>query len=388
MTRRSKGSLFASGGFASLLLALAAFPLQDALALGPGMKTPDVTASKWYFKDSSPSQAGQGGADVVIVFDAGDPSSFAFLRMLEALRDSLPASQLASVQAVARNTPAQMDEFFKANGPVRLPVAADSDGFSTYREFCDAEPVLPIAFVALPGGALAWSGHPAGVESVIKKIAEKTFDIDKQKRIAVMRTELQTALQGGFGEVVHKNADRILALDPGDMIAIQAKLFVFENQAKPREAKDFLLALKAKAPGDPEIRLLLLNYLVRAGDLDAFKAETALCYEDFKGNAAFLPKLCSFLMDNAPFGTLPLEIVLASAKANLDSLTPNASQEGRAFAYELFAKANYFSGSLSLAVEWQAKACELRKGGPYEVPAAQLLDYYRQARKTQVPAAN
>jgi len=372
-----------AAGLTAFLAAIAFAETPEALALSPGMKTPDIHASKWHFKDSQPAQdqaQPKTGVDVVVVFDAIDPGSGELLRMLEALRDVFPAGQLASVKAVARNTQSQLEELLKRNGDFKLPIAVDTEKFDTAREFCDMEPVLPMAFVSFPDGALAWSGGPTGLESVVRQIASKTFDLDKQKRIAPLRTELQTALRGGLGAVALKNADRILSLDPSDMMAIQAKLFVFDSQGHPEEAKPFLLNLKAQAPKDQEIRLLLLGFLIRAGDLEAFKAEAVSAREDLKGDARFASKLCAFLLDSSPFGALPLELAISCAKEGLDALSPESSKDSKAFAYELYAKASYYSGKLDVASDFQAKAVELRKGGPYETPAKQLLDYYKKAR--------
>lgn len=367
----------------AILTAAAAFAQFSCFALEPGRRIPDIHVEKWYFEDApkpetpaSDDRAGRRRLDVIMIFEANAPGSFAFLKLLESVKASNPA-QTRDIKAIARNNSKQLDEFFARNGQLSFPVGSDTSNSATYKDFCDTESILPMAFVVYEDGTLAWSGHPTGIEAVMKRIDEGSFDASSQRKISILRGELQTALQSGLGAVVLKNADRILALDPGDMIAIQAKLFIYENQGRFKEARDFLTESCVKCPADPEIRLTYLGLLLRAGDMDAYKADTAKCFADFKGKTSFLPKFASFIMDNSPFGEMPVNLALESAKSYMASLDDNSPKDTRAYANELLARANYYSCRQFDAIGFQSKALELRKGGPYEVPAAKLLDFYK-----------
>ena len=350
----------------------------SSYALEPGRRVPDIHVDKWYSSDSQKdvSKKSDKAVDVVMIFDANDPSALAFLKMLESIQNSMP-SQIKSVKAIAKNSPRQLEELLSHSGQLSYPVGTDTSNFITFKEYCDTESMLPLAFVVLPDGALAWSGHPTGIESVIKRIDNGTFDIDSQRRISALRIELQTALRSGLGAVVLKNADRILAIDPSDMISVQAKLFVFEGQSKFKEAGEFLSDAVAKNPKELELRLVYLNFLVRVGDMDTYKSETAKCFESFKDNPSALSKFCAFVMENSPFGNMPVALAREAAKIYADSLGDSNTKETKAFAYELQAQASYYSGDLPAAIEFQVKSTELRKGGPYEAPASKILDFYK-----------
>ena len=366
----------------AILAATFAFAPFSGLSLEPGRRIPSIHVEKWYFEDSpKPAKdetkaAAMRQLDIIMVFDSTAPDSFAFLKLLESLRTANP-SQIRELKAVARNSSKQLDELFAKNGSLSFPVGADTSNLATFKEFCETESILPMAFVVYEDGTLAWTGHPTGIESVMKRINDGSFSAESQRKISVLRGELQAALHSGLGAVVLKNADRILTIDPSDMIAIQAKLFVFESQGRFKDARDFLTDASAKAPKDSEIRLVQLGIIARAGDMDAFRHEASKCQEDFKDNPAFLSKLSSFIMDNSPFGEMPVALALEAAKGYAASLNANSPRDAQAYADELLAKASYYSCKKSDAVDFQAKALELRKGGPYEAPASKLLEFYK-----------
>jgi len=349
-----------------------------AFALDPGRRAPEIIVDKWLSKDAPQELKAKDPVDVVMIFDAAAPGAFAFLKMLESVREA-DSGNIRNITAIARNPASVVEELLARNGELSIQVGVDTTDYVTFKSYCDTESVLPMAFVLFKNGTVAWSGHPTGVASVAKRIADDTFSVESQRRISILRSELQTSLQSGLGAVVQRNAERILELDPGDMIAVQAKLFIFESDGKYKEAIEFLSKACQKSPKDQELRLAFLSLLIRSGELDAFKAETLKCQKDFKDSYVFQGRLCSFLLESSPFGLLPLDIALAAADAYAAGLNSSATKDKQALSFELRARTSYCAGRMASAVDFQAKASALRKGGPFEAPAAKLLDFYKQA---------
>ncbi len=369
--------------FAFSAAALFGAAFQSA-ALAPGDKAPSLHVEKWFdggAKAPAPASYRTPPYDVVMLFDPAEPGAYAFLSLLDAVRDANP-ERVREIKAVAKGEVKSLGEFLSRNPALSFPVGVDSEDGATFKLYCDTDSILPLAFVFKADGSLAWAGHPTGIESVVKRLDDGSFSVSTQRKITALRTELQTALRSGLGAVILKNADRILSIDPGDMIAIQAKLFVYEGQGALTEAREFLEKTLKLRPDDFEIRLVYLGLLARSGELEAFKGESLKSFDAVKGSLSRLGRLAAFLLETSPFGALPVAATLDAAKRNLEAIPADAAPSKRAVAYEILARASYESCRVDEAVTNQTKAVELRKGGPYEKAALQLLDFYKGVKRS------
>ena len=69
----------------------------SSYALEPGRRVPDIHVDKWYSSDSQKdvSKKSDKAVDVVMIFDANDPSALAFLKMLESIQTPCPPKSRA-----------------------------------------------------------------------------------------------------------------------------------------------------------------------------------------------------------------------------------------------------------------------------------------------------
>ncbi len=352
-------------------------------AIEPGARLPEIKVAKWISPAEAPAARTQDGPQlsILMLFDASSPDAAAFIQLLESLSARhAPSGTLASVRAVAKSASAELDSFASANGPFAIPVAAD-DNMKTFKAFSELETLLPYAVVADKGGRVLWSGHPTEIDSVIARMSDGSFSVESQRKISALRKELQFAIKAGLPEVVSNVSDKILAISPRDTIAIQAKLFAFENQGRNADAASFLAKACAANPKDDELRLQLLGLHLRQDNIAACNAAADKYAEDFKDSPEALLRLAAFLLDNSPFGSLPLELTLSSARAAVDGLKAGAAADKKAGAFETLAKALYYAGAIDHAILWQSKVCELRKGGRFEPPSKRVLEYYQRSEK-------
>lgn len=312
--------------------------------------------------------------EIFVFFDALSPDAVPCLQMLDALPDLFPGSgKTFRVLAVARNRKAALAGLCAKIDPEFLSLYAENEKGEVFREFASGDVLIPFAAVA-KDGKLLWKGAPSDLEGVLSRILAGKFSLSAQIRIELLRKELQSAVQAGLPEVILHSADAILAVDPADKTAIQAKLYVYDGRGDDKHSCDFLLERCAKTPGDPVLRLMLLNSLIFSGVRGAFRHQLVQSLSDFKANPEILARLLAFSLENAPLGWLPLKEIRPAA-AKLATAAVKKEKSGRkAAAYcGILAHLEYLSLNIDAAICWQELAGKYRVSPDAKV----LLEYYR-----------
>ena len=249
---------------------------------------------------------------VFLFFDPALPGAKAVLRMVDSIYEQAlenktkPASFYAiSRMGKTRTAALELSKF-------RMPVYGDDKG-DVYPEFAGTEVVIPFVIVA-DEGKIVWKGVPQELENVIRDLQSGKFSFDSQLKVEIMHKDLQNAIQTGLSSVILAHADKILALRPDDQIAIQAKLFVFESTGRVRENLAAVQSIAAKVKDNADVRLLLLGYYERTGEMEKFSEGLKAAFKDFSGSPTALSRLLAYSFEQAPFGWIPVrEIVDAAA---------------------------------------------------------------------------
>ena len=352
---------------ALIAAAAAALPLNGIEADQP---MPAIDAAKWY---AAPAAIPAKGLAAVVLLDIASDNAVNTLRMLENLSAELPDVRFA---AIAINPVKTTDAVVRDNGPFQIPLAADNN-LKSRNLFAETESLFPYAVLARDGKA-AWSGHPTELESVIRKVADGSFSISRQKRIEAIRQELQMAIQAGLPEVVSASADKILRIAPDDRIAIQAKLFAFNARGKMADAVKFIQEICEKNPKDAKLRMMQLDLLLNRGDTSAYRQAVEKAFRDFETSPDnSLVFLCAYALENSPYGVLNPALTLSCAGKAYDKVK-NLKTPLAAVAHETLARIHAETGNPEKAVALQEAALAIRKGTHLEQAAANRLRYYKE----------
>ena len=351
------------------LLGAAIFTALPLPAIDADQAMPAIDAAKWYTHSMSlPAK----GLAAVVLLDITSDDAVNTLRMLENLDTELPDVKFA---AVAINPVKTTDAVVRDNGPFQIPLAADNN-LKSRNLFAETESLFPYAVLA-KDGKVAWSGHPTELESVIRKVADGSFSVSKQKQIEAIRQELQMAIQAGLPEVVSNSADKILEIAPDDRIAIQAKLFAFNARGKMPDAVKFIQEICDKNPKDAKLRMMQLDILLNQGDTSAYRQAVEKAFGDFEDSSDnSLVFLCAYAQENSPYGVLDPAIMLSCAGKAHDKVK-NLQTPLAAVARETLARIHAETGNPEKAIALQEEALAIRKGTHLEQAAASRLDYYK-----------
>ena len=314
---------------------------------------------------------------VFLFFDPALPGAKDVLRMVDSIYEqslenkAKPASFYAiSRMGKARTAALELSKF-------RMPVYGDDKG-DVYPEFAGTEVVIPFVIVA-DDGKIVWKGVPQELENVIRDIQTGKFSFDSQLKLEILHKDLQNAIQTGLSSVILSNADKILALRPDDQIAIQAKLFVFESTGRVRENLAAVQSIASKVKDNVDVRLLLLGYYERTGEMDKFSAGLKDAFKDFAASPTALSRLLAYAFEQAPFGWVPVQDVVSAAAAVKKAFAgTGGSSEG--FSCEFSARAAYLALDIDTAIADQTRAVSLFAGTEFLAEAKQTLAFYQSVK--------
>ena len=364
---------FYSAVLAGLLLASAA--VLSAAEVG-GIVTPAKDLGKLSLVTGTVPKT-ETSLQVFLFFDPALPGAKDVLRMVDSIYEQAlenkakPASFYAiSRMGKTRTAALELSKF-------RMPVYGDDKG-EVYPEFAGTEVVIPFVIVA-DDGKIVWKGVPQELENVIRDVQSGKFGFDSQLKIEILHKDLQNAIQTGLPSVILATADKVLALRPDDQIAIQAKLFVYESTGRVRENNAAVQAIAAKVKDNADVRLLLLGYYERTGEMEKFSAELKSAFKDFSASPTALSRLLAYSFEQAPFGWLPVQDVVNAAAA-VKKAYAGTGGTTEAFSCEFSARAAYLALDIDAAIADQTRAVDLFNGTEFLPEAKQALAFYQSVK--------
>ena len=250
--------------------------------------------------------------EVIMFFDMTARDSVPYIMMLENLKRNLaelPRNEQAEIFALSRGIRSSVKSLMEQN-EITLPVHVDSRRV-LFNDYAADELVLPFALIAKEGKVL-WKGSPIDLENILNLMRTGKFNPDIQLKVSRLRKEMQMAVQASLPDVILRCANEILKVQPGDSLAIQAKLFVFENSNRFPAALAFTRQNAQANPNDVNQTLLYLTYLQRAGNRTLFAQVLENAVKQFSKSPESLFRLLTFSVNGTvPFSWLPLKSVKA-----------------------------------------------------------------------------
>ncbi len=235
---------------------------------------------------------------------------------------------------------------------------------------------MPVAWV-ISKGRLQWKGNPAELPTVIQRLQSGHFSRSSQQQISYALRDLQKAVQSGLPDVIMNAANRILAIQDGDLTAVQAKLFVYNNSGKTKEALLFLQEQIKRCPDLTQLKFFALDAAVRAGDKKAWQQILLDACQNVTQKYRAGARIFFYAVSNAPHGWLPYPQIRQIADELQKALPADYPQAFKASVMEFSARVSYLGADVEQAEKLQKAACELRQNTPYEKQAEELLQYYQ-----------
>lgn len=265
---------------------------------------------------------------------------------------------------------ADVEPFVKKMGDKMVYTVAFDEQGQTSKAWMEAsgQEGIPTSFIVNQEGRIAWIGHPmAGLDEVLAKVVDKSFDLDKAaadakkasaaaaaeaKRMAEIESKLrplmgevrQNMQSGDYAKVV-ESLDKVIAIDP------------------------VLLARH----GYSKFNIML----VKLKDYDgAYKYGSELVSGPAKDNAEVLNAVSWLILDQS--GLERRDFPLAKrAAARANELTAGKDPA----IMDTYARALFDSGETEKAIQLQTKAVELAPEGEMKDELKERLDEYQKKVK-------
>ena len=320
--------------------------------------------------------------EVIMFFDMAARDSVPYIMMLENLKRNLaelPRNEQAEIFALSRGIRSSVKSVMEQN-EITLPIHVDPRR-ALFNEYASDELVLPFALIAKDGKVL-WKGSPIDLENILNLMRTGKFNPDIQLKVARLRKEMQMAVQASLPDVILRCANEILKMQPGDSLAIQAKLFVFENSNRFPAALAFTRQNAQANPNDVNQTLLYLTYLQRAGNRPLFAQALENAVQQFRKSPESLFRLLTFSVNGTvPFSWLPLNAIKALPDMIRNDFNKQSVERRCAF-HQYEAAVYYGLCDIRNAVRCQKQALDLASSRKKSEVRRQL-EFYQDVQRLQ-----
>ena len=344
-----------------------------------GQAAPELTITKWIKNGPVSLKDGKGKNIYVVEFWATwCPPCRKSIPHLSKLQKEYKDKGLVVV-GITNEDPAVVEPFVKEQADMNYNVGVDTAG-NTYNAYMEGRSAIPQAFIIDKNGVVVWNGHPMEMDSVLKKVIEGTFDMEKGEKVSDLQAKMMDALKVRDMESGLTYAKDILQLSPDDEQAMQVVLYIYTESKKWQEALDFLNKLIAMHPKESMPYMVAFQILNELDDHDNIKKLAGSYIKQFWDDAPALNALAMFLLDQLNFGTEPLKEALDAAERAVE-ITKASDKMALADYTDTLARCYYAVGRIDKAVEAEKKAVELLKGSEGEQYLIDKLKFYNDALK-------
>ena len=138
-------------------------------------------------------------------------------------------------------------------------------------------------------------------------------------------------------------------------------------------------AIAANVKDNVDVRLLLLGYYERTGEMEKFSEGLSTAFRDFAASPTAQSRLLAYAFEQAPFGWLPVRDVV-SAAASVKKAYAGTGGTSEAFSCEFSARAAYVALDIDAAIVDQTRAVSLFAGTEFLSEAKKTLAFYQDVK--------
>lgn len=371
--------------FFSLSVLLFSVFMNASAGLKPGNKAPELEVSKWLKNGpvqlAKPQEVAHDIYYAVVFWGTWSPLSVEFFPQLSYFQEKYEKNGLILV-AVSKEREQQISAFLdkQKNMKFNFNVAVD-DGGKTFVGYLDSAVILPKVFIIDGKQKILWEGELFDFEGVMDNIVKGKFDIDDQKKITILRKELQNAIQSCVDTSICSIAEKIFAIDLRNNMAFRSCLFYYEKNNKYPDAITFI---DERIKKDPEYTLLYFTKLElmvrgRASTPEDYNKWVDLIMKKYSRNPDILNDVSWFAMESIPFGYINPELPFKAAEMAVAQIDAQTEKRKISLYNSTYARACYTIGLPDKAVFYQTAACKDLTDPVESAKAAILLDYYKKA---------
>lgn len=349
-----------------------------SFCLEPGANAPELQVEKWMKGGPVTIREGKDKNIYIIEFWATwcAPCEISMPLLSSLQREN--ANNGVIVASISSEKETVIADFLSKHPEITHAVGMDIEG-KTYAAYMANDCAIPMTFIIGKDGKLLWKGHPMEVSRVLAAILDNTFDLAKEKKIALLRTELQNAMHTQNDEEIRKNASDILELAPFDELALRMMLFQFENKNELDKALEFLETHQKKNGIKLQTSILKLGLMAQTGkDRNEIRKEAKKAIESFNKDIKALNALALFIVDELPFGKQPLDIALEASNNSIKLLPEDAKNSQRAACHSTLARVLYSIGQIESAAIEQEKCVKLAKDELETKKFSEILNFYKE----------
>ncbi len=290
---------------------------------------------------------------------------------------------------ISKENPIRLKRFFKKYPKLDLNFAVDYQA-ETYDRFMVGTKGVPMFFVINSKGVLLWKGPPYELDRVLKRILAGTFDIETQKIIEKERETLRHIAQTFDTEKETKYAEKILAIDPTDEVALNIIVKNFIRDGEFKKALDTVEEAR-KNVGDSKYlqrTLFLIEFdIIQRMELKAAKEQlralTKNYFQVFKDYPKNVVELSIIIQKNTPLEIIPVDLLLKSTLRAFEIMIKNKSQNKIQLGQCLQSLARlYFTvGLIDKSIRTQKEAVKLIADEESKQTAVLNNDFYSEMKK-------
>lgn len=358
--------------------------LNASAGLKPGNKAPELDVSKWLKNGpvqlEKPQNVSHDIYYAIVFWGTWSPLSVEFFPQFSYFQEKYEKNGLMLV-AISKEKEQQVIDFLDKQKNINFSVGVDNGG-KTFVGYLDSATILPKVFIVDAKQKILWTGDLFDFESVMDSIVSGRFDLDDQKKITILRKELQNAIQMCVDTSICSIAEKIFAIDPRNNMAFRSCLFYYEKNNKYPDAITFM---DERIKKDPEYTMLYFTKLElmvrgRVSKPEDYNKWVEAIITKYEKNPDVLNDVAWFAMESIPFGYINPEIPFKAAEKTLALIDSKTEKRKVSLYNSTYARACYVAGLMDKAVTYQGLACKDLTEDPKEAAkAAILLDFYKKA---------
>lgn len=366
-------------------LFITSFPLK---ALETGQRVSEFKGLEFLKGDEVKIFNSEGKVDNILVvelwapWDKGSTLSF---KLLSALQKEFSKDDVIFI-GISKDDIMIINKCLKIyDKDISFSIAHDPKG-KNIDDLTGADPRIPLVFVIGKSGKILWRGHPLELKTVLKKVLQGTFDLNKQIKLSKLQNKLQSFLQIEDIPNAIATAEKMLRVDPGNDIAMRVKLFEYESTKDFKKALMFIDQQINEHPKTATLYFIKINLMKKNNLPPSTMHETfQTIFNTFKDDHAALNQLAVVAIKDMEFGDAPLKVALEASKKSIELLINSKEDNIAELALYLSTKAQlyYMIGSLNKAIEIQKRVIKLQMRDDSEPYSQKILQYYLDALTLQ-----
>ncbi len=310
---------------------------------------------------------------VLVFLNTRSPACRAALPLLTRLAGEFAADGVEFI-AITADPEEQSRQLLRDFPDFKLPFAREAKPTNTAR-YMAGSLIFPKAFVIAPNRRIIWDGEVIDLESMLTAYRAGRFDEARQRRLAPLLSQLQSALRDNLDARAAELAQQIFELDPTNAPALRTRLYMLETANRGEEAWQLLETLRRRAPQAPDFVFPALELVGRHPELTPRLAPLLEDYlRQVPPDSRRDPALAWALLLRQPLSAAALKTAAAL-------LERTSGETAETLTVKALLAARLGRSEEALKLQQQVSELHRRAGSPQQAESQELESYYRELNR-------